>query len=67
MTKKTRRGAGSMVNNCYLESLLRVHFVCNIELERVSAAVRADTNLNKVHSFLENDLLYILRTVSLMH
>ena len=56
-----------MVNNCYLESLLRVHFVCNIELERVSAAVRADTNLNKVHSFLENDLLYILRTVSLMH
>ena len=40
--------------------------VCNIELESVSAAVRADSNLNKVHSFLEKDLLLILRTFSLI-
>ena len=39
---------GSMVNNVYLGSLLCGHFVCNIELESVSAAVRADINLNKV-------------------
>ena len=39
-------GTGSMVKNFYLGSLL-----CKIELESVSAAVRADNNLNKVHSF----------------
>ena len=38
-----------------------------MELESVSAAVRTDNNSNKVHSFLEKDLLLILRTVSLMH
>ena len=36
-----------------------------IELE-LSAAVRADNNLNKVYSFIEVDLL-LLRTVSLIH
>ena len=61
------RGTDSMVNNFYLGSLLRVHIVCNLELESVSAAVRADYNLNKVHSFLEKDLLLILRAVSLRH
>ena len=43
-----------MVNNFYLGSLL-----CKIELESVSAAVRLD-NKDKVHSFLEKDLLLIL-------
>ena len=51
----------------YLGSILSVHFICNIELERVSAGVRADNILSKVHSFLEKDLLMILRTVSLIH
>ena len=37
-----------MVNEVYLGCLLWVHIVCNIELESVSAAVRADINLNKI-------------------
>ena len=56
-----------MVNNFYLRSLLGVHIACNIELESVSAAVRADNNLNKVYSFKEIDLLLILGTISLIH
>ena len=42
-------------------------FHCNIELESVSANVRADIILNKVYSFLEKELLVLLRTVSLIH
>ena len=42
-------------------------FICNIELESVSADARADIILDKVHSFLEKELLMILRTVSLIH
>ena len=38
-----------------------------MELGSVSVAVRADNNLNKVHFFLEKDMLLILRTVSLIH
>ena len=60
-------GAGSMINNFYFGSLLCVQIMCNIELESVSAAVRTYNSLNKVHSFLEKDLLLILRTVSLLH
>ena len=39
----------------------------NIELESVPAAVRANNNLNNVYSFIEIDLLLILRAVSLIH
>ena len=45
MTKiPQEEGTGSMVNNVNLGSLFE-----SIELESVSAAVRADNNLNKVH------------------
>ena len=58
MTKiPQEEGTGSMVNNVYLGSLLGVHIACNIELESVSAAVRADNDLNKVYFFLEKDML----------
>ena len=42
-------------------------FFESIELESVSAALRADNNLNKVDFFLEKDMLLILRTASLIH
>ena len=51
---------GSMVNNVYLWSLLWVHIVCNIELESVSAAVRAGINLKKVLFLIGKDMLLIL-------
>ena len=54
-------GAGYLIKNFYLGSLSWVHFVWNIKLESVSADVRTDSILNKVHSFLEKDLLMILK------
>ena len=38
----------------------------NIELESVSADVITENNLKKVYSFLEKDLMLILKTVSLI-
>ena len=61
MAKSPKRGwggAGYLINNFYLSW---VHFVWNIKLESVSADVRTDSILNKVHSFLEKDLLMILK------
>ena len=53
-----------MVKNVKLGSLFEY---IQVELESVSEAVRAENNLNKVHFFLEKDMLLILRTASLIH
>ena len=37
------------------------------KIEKCISSCEAKQQLNKVHSFLEKDLLLILRTVSLIH